>query len=366
MDDETLALRLMLTAGLAVAAFGALVSLLLYAVVRTSRDRLFPPAGPVRPVHGGAVIGAFAVFVLVGSAVQSALVAGGFFQRVYGPDFPGGWPESAAHTVRALWSATIAFPIQVGLIVGLAVALGSNPLTGRGWARNVVAGYLTWLPVTPVAFAVFVLANLVHTWLTGQPPDKHPLTALGEMAGRGEWALFVLTTVVLAPVLEELVFRGLLLPWLAQRRPPLDPRGAAIPLEWRSVFVLGLSVVVALLFQAPNVERAWLAGDTRGIVAHLSPGLFFGAVILLYFVPLNRARRHLRVRSRHHARAVLASAALFAAFHSHVWPSPVPLLVLALGLGYLYLRTRSLVGPVVVHGLFNAVSAGYLLLGGKA
>ena len=139
MDDETLALRLMLTAGLAVAAFGALVSLLLYAVVRTSRDRLFPPAGPVRPVHGAAVIGAFAVFVLVGSAVQSALVAQRFFPRVYGPEFPGGWPESAAHTVRALWSATIAFPIQVGLIVGLAVALGSNPITGR-------AGPETWWP----------------------------------------------------------------------------------------------------------------------------------------------------------------------------------------------------------------------------
>jgi membrane protease YdiL (CAAX protease family) len=40
--------------------------------------------------------------------------------------------------------------------------------------------------------------------------------------------------------------------------------------------------------------------------------------------------------------------------------------VLAVGLGYLYLRTRSLVGPVVVHGLFNAVSAVYLLIGGPA
>ena len=59
-------------------------------------------------------------------------------------------------------------------------------------------------------------------------------------------------------------------------------------------------------------------------------------------------------------------AALFAAFHAHVWPSPVPLVVLAVGLGYLYLRTRSLVGPVVVHGMFNAVSAVYLLLGGQA
>ena len=367
MDDETLALRLMLAAGLAVAAAGALTALLLSAVARTSRARLFPPAGPVRPLHGAVVLGAFAAFVLVGSAVQSALTAGGFFQRVYGPDFPAGWPEAAAHTVRALWSAALAFPVQVGLVVGLAAALGGNPLTGRGWARNVVAGYLTWLPVTPVAFLVFVLANLVHTELTGRPPDKHPLTALGGMAGPREWALFVLATVVVAPVLEELVFRGLLLPWLAQRRLPPAPDGAvAIPPEWRPVLVLGLAVVVGVLSQAGGLERAWAAGDRRAVVAHLSPGLFFGAVALLSVVPLGRARRHLRVRSGQHARAVLASAALFAAFHSHVWPSPVPLLVLAVGLGYLYLRTRSLVGPVVVHGLFNAVSAVYLLLGGPA
>jgi membrane protease YdiL (CAAX protease family) len=367
VDDQTLALRLMLAAGLTVAGLGALTALLLSAVARTSRDPLFPPAGPVRPVNGAAVVGAFAVFVLVGSAVQTALAGSGFFQRVYGPDFPGSWPEAAAHTVRALWAATFAFPVQVGLIVGLAVALGGNPLTGRGWARNVLAGYLTWLPVTPVAFLVFVLANLVHTQLTGQPPDKHPLTALGEMAGKREWALFVLQTVVLAPALEELVFRGLLLPWLARRRPLPDPEAiGTVPPAWRPLAVLLLSVVVAVLFQAADVQRAWLAGDHRGVVAHLSPGLFFGAVVLLYFVPMDRLRRHLRVRSRQHARAVLASAALFAAFHAHVWPSPVPLLVLAVGLGYLYLRTRSLVGPVVVHGLFNAVSAVYLLLGGKA
>ena len=81
---------------------------------------------------------------------------------------------------------------------------------------------------------------------------------------------------------------------------------------------------------------------------------------------LHWLRRHLRVRSAQHVRAIWASSALFAAVHSQVWPSPVPLFVLAIGLGYLYLRTRSLVGPVVVHGMFNAVSAVSLLLGGPA
>jgi membrane protease YdiL (CAAX protease family) len=96
--------------------------------------------------------------------------------------------------------------------------------------------------------------------------------------------------------------------------------------------------------------------------------LFFVLLVPVFYAVSNlrRLRRHLRIRSRRHVQAILASSALFAAVHAQVWPSPVPLVLLAVGLGYLYLRTRSLVGPIVVHGMFNAVSALYLLLGGKA
>jgi membrane protease YdiL (CAAX protease family) len=363
----------MLAAGLSVAGAGALVSLLLYAVARTSRDRLFPPVGPVRNAPNGAVVlGAFAIFVLTGAVVQSVLTGSGFFQHLYGPAFPVELPpepteiQKAAATVRYLWAATFAFPIQVGLIVGLTAVFGGNPITGRGWARNVVAGYLTWLLVTPAAFLVFVLANLAHAGLTGRPPDKHPLTVLGESAGTREWVLFVLQTVVLAPVLEELVFRGLLLPWLASRR-STDPESAmTIPPARRPLAVLLVAVAVAQLLHRQELRQAWAAGDPVGVVAHLIPGLFFLALVPLDRLPFARLRRHLRLRSRQYSRAILASAALFGAFHAHVWPSPVPLVVLAIGLGYLYLRTRSLVGPVVVHGLFNAVSAMYLLFGGRA
>jgi membrane protease YdiL (CAAX protease family) len=363
----------MLAAGLSVAGAGALVSLLLYAVARTSRDRLFPPVGPVRHVPNGAVVlGAFAIFVLTGPVVQSILTGSGFFQHLYGPDFPVDSPpeptaiQKAAATVRYLWAATFAFPIQAGLIIGLTAVFGGNPVTGRRWARNVVAGYLTWLLVTPAAFLVFVLANLAHAGLTGRPPDKHPLTVLGESAGHREWALFVLQTVVLAPVLEELVFRGLLLPWLASRRPSVPAAEFTIPPARRPLAILLVAAGVTSVVHLGELRQAWAAGDTGGIVAHLVPGLFFLALIPLDFVPFARLRRHLRLRTRQAARAILASAALFGAFHAHVWPSPVPLVVLAVGLGYLYLRTRSLVGPVVVHGMFNAVSAMYLLFGGRA
>jgi membrane protease YdiL (CAAX protease family) len=129
-----------------------------------------------------------------------------------------------------------------------------------------------------------------------------------------------------------------------------------------------LAAGIATLFHAEEVHKAWADGDRAAAATHLIPGAFFlGLIPLLFLAPvLGRLRRHVRLRSEQDVQAVLAGAALFAAVHAHVWPSPVPLFVLAVGLGYLYLRTRSLVGPVVVHGLFNAVSAVYLLLGGPA
>ena len=47
--------------------------------------------------------------------------------------------------------------------------------------------------------------------------------------------------------------------------------------------------------------------------------------------------------------------------HSNVWPSPIPLFVLGIGLGWLAVRTNGVLAPVIVHGLFNAVSVVFVL-----
>jgi len=363
-------LRLMLTAGLSVAIGGAVGALVLFVLARASRNRLFAPVGPVRPaVNGMAVVAAFAAFVAITPVASALLHAAGFFRALYGDDFPAGWPAKAAEAVRFLWSAVFAFPFQFGVVVAILTAQGGvSTIVPRGWARHAVAGYLTWLLVTPVAFCVFALANLAHDWLTGQPPDKHPLTELGQSGGTQEWFLFVMQTVCLAPIIEEMLFRGLLLPWLAQTQPSESDATFAVKPSDRPLAIMALSVGVALVLHAHDTQMAWQAGDWRGVAAHLVPAAFFLALLPLDLVArrIGRLRRHLRLRSVQHVRAIVASSALFAAVHSQVWPSPVPLFVLAIGLGYLYIRTRSLVGPVVVHAMFNAVSAVYLLIGGPA
>ncbi len=59
-------------------------------------------------------------------------------------------------------------------------------------------------------------------------------------------------------------------------------------------------------------------------------------------------------------RALVIVSAVFAAIHLHL-PSFGPLFVLAIGLGLAYELTGSLLAPITVHALFNAVNVGMLL-----
>jgi membrane protease YdiL (CAAX protease family) len=117
-------------------------------------------------------------------------------------------------------------------------------------------------------------------------------------------------------VWEELLFRGLIQPWV-------------IAQGWRGqVVALALAIGVATLH-----------GKIAGIAACL-------AAALTLAWPTSW-------------RGMYAVAVLFAFVHSAAWPSPVPLLLLGLGLGWLA-RGGGLLGPILLHALFNAIACGEL------
>jgi hypothetical protein len=387
VGDDALKPWLMFISGGLVAVVGAVVAGVLYFGARARGVRPFATNRPLRPAWNGfavvAAVGLFIVFFWLAGVIQSILISCGFFRALYRPDFPTDLPlqptteQKAAATIRHLWCASIAFPFHLMAILLLPRMLGiANPFHLRGARGAIIAGYLTWLIVTPAAFCIFVLANLAHMHLTGKGPEKHPLTALGDVAGPREWVLFVLQTVLIAPVLEEWLFRGVLLPWLAQKRPATPVTPFTIQPSRRPILVLCCALAIGVIFtfgtawveRREEVRQAFATNLLGAAADYLIPAAFFLALIPLDFVlpRVRRLRRHLRIRSPQEVRAIWASSALFAAVHAHVWPSPIPMVVLAVGLSYLYLRTRSLVGPIVVHGMFNAVSAAYLLLGGPA
>jgi membrane protease YdiL (CAAX protease family) len=201
---------------------------------------------------------------------------------------------------------------------------------------------------------IHTAVNLLFTALD-VPREDHPLSKLSPARPAVDHLLFFLQAGVAAPVVEELLFRGLLLAWLVGGRTLFDrPAGANLsrPTADRRVWpVLVIGVVVAA-FSARGEGEA-LAGPTRGPVL-FAIGLLAGWILL----------RLVFRRKRRTAGAVYASAALFAVVHSGVWPTPVPLFALGLGLGSLAVRSRGILAPAIVHGLFNAVSVLFVLRSG--
>ncbi len=135
----------------------------------------------------------------------------------------------------------------------------------------------------------------------GKESATHPLVLLlGEHFTFGTVSLAVVTATVLAPLTEELLFRGVLQGSLERLTETED-----------------------------GLETDWCA----------KPG------------PARKALPN-----------VLTSF-LFASLHAAQWPAPIPLFLLSLVLGRLRRQTGSLWAPIALHAGFNAISTVLLVLG---
>lgn len=276
----------------------------------------------------------FLLSAVFNTVVFMVLSGSGFFQSMYGPEFPA--KGNAGHQqVQALWSSLFATPLLLLAAAGLWFGIHHRPARTRAsdLPGQVALGAIGWAALTPIVFAVN-LAALVLVNLLGGTVEDHPLVQTG-VESVFEKVFFALVVCFVTPLIEEFLFRGLLVRWAAGR-------------SFRPWVLLGIAVGLSCfrndgaLTLVPAAFIAGLAGLLLTIVASK--------------VLSSVATRELA--------GVYASAAVFAAAHSAVWPSPVPLFVLGLGLGYLALRTGGIAACVVLHGLFNAVSFVFLLRGG--
>jgi membrane protease YdiL (CAAX protease family) len=156
-----------------------------------------------------------------------------------------------------------------------------------------------------------------------------------------EWLMLIFSAMISAPLLEELTFRGVLQPWLAARR-------------WGGHLAMLGALALAVEARWGALRAAWPEG-IASLAAAAAPVLFVLALLPIYLLVCWRSRTPM-------GPALFGTALLFACVHSTVWPTPIPLFVLALGLGALAQRTGSLVGPIVLHSLFNGISCAQLLL----
>jgi membrane protease YdiL (CAAX protease family) len=303
-------------------------------------------------------------------------------------------------------------------------------LSTHRWQQNVLAGVLGWLILTPLTYAILLVAAVVFGG-----NDEHVISRLAHgplsMADR---IVIVVATVVAAPIREEFLLRGVVLFWASRRNwrsllvlaaalafalaAAVAPRGESVGSgqgwyqeraeseetfegklqepdeknpEYRLLMEREDRTVVTRLDTGPEPADPFLkpfAGrrvkvvgkliEDKGNSAHseiwigrlevlgrswlekLAPALFVLLVLpgywLVRWAPLG-------LGDVDAARAIYATALCWAMLHSAVWPSPVPLFFLGLGLGWLAYRTQNLLGPVVLHGLFNATACVQILWG---
>ncbi len=348
---------------------GGVVCLGLWLLLPVGSRRLLPLARRRSvPWTWPDVLAAFLITYLVPSLVYQPLNQLGFFTLLYGEE--GSLPSQRERA--ALFVQALTVPVQVMLVLtGLAVLRGAWPARvglGRGrFAQNVVAGYLTWLVVTPPALLLNALLGLLVK------SQEHLFERISQLRlFEWEWGVIVFLAVVGAPLLEELLFRGVLLSWQLCSNLVAQLVVGVIALVVAAAFGIG---------KGPTFDPgpalfilAMLPG--YAVILHMHRGPKSGAITptadrtaepaaMGQYTPRPPDLAPDRPRSEPRVSAVLAlysNALLFAAFHSSVWPTPIPLFFLGFVLAWLAYRTRSLVGPIVTHALFNGVATLYLFL----
>lgn len=214
-------------------------------------------------------------------------------------------------------------------------------LNGRGVAVRVGQGLVACLTVAPVVFGV----NLILMLLTR--PLGHPLMKMvQEQPSPSVAVLAVVSGGILAPAAEELMFRGVLLPWLARpRRPRPAPEGEA------TIFVEEPADAGFAAEAVPDPENAFAA--PRSSTPYALPG---------EPGPADPPPAPEVATGRREWKANVITSALFGLVHLTQWPAPIPIFMLSLALGRLYLRTGSLLAAMAMHAAFNSISTLALFL----
>jgi membrane protease YdiL (CAAX protease family) len=250
----------------------------------------------------------------------------------------------------------------------------------RGWRRQAAIGIVAVLFLMPIVYTVQV-ACVHYLDLPDSESRKHPLERMLRKDFSASTAyLAFLTAVILAPLFEELLFRGLLQSWLVKtfdrfagylRPSASDPLLAQpSPGEPPQVGSVAVNALVHLDSDHDSADEAtgndfWEAVDApeKTVWEERPPAHSDGARTA---PDLPEDETHgisrgtdapYRPRSSVATGAAIILTSLgFAALHAPQWPAPIPLFLLALGLGVVYQRTGSLIAPVCMHAVFNGFS----------
>ncbi|MFO0807326.1 MAG: CPBP family intramembrane glutamic endopeptidase [Gemmataceae bacterium] len=322
----------------AFAYIGAIaVFALLVAAPRLQRVHLPPQRQYAAAWNGWVCLFVFLVFTVPPEVIADILASCGVG--------PASDPMVAA-VYRRCMAKIIALPLQIAtcIVVMAYLNVPAYRLRFGPLRRTVTVGVLGWIGITAATYLVNLVTFSLFHLFTGRPPDEHPIlrTLLTDNAIGFAWIL-VAESCLIAPLREELLFRGLIQPRLAQHE---NGGFLGIALAVLAGFALG-----GTKGGLPSVAFALCVTPILSATTHLANR---GPTWLLPLVATESRRRA--------AGAIVGTATLFANFHAAVWPTPIPLFVFGLGVGWLAFRTQSLGPSLVVHVLFNSVATASILL----
>lgn len=253
--------------------------------------------------------------------------------------------RAASNMVRQLWIMLASGPLLLAVVLGVAWLDGRTPprgvlgmTRGRGLA-DLTLGLFAGFAVTPS----LNLLNAALSWGMAIAfeilPEEHPITRLARQGlSPLEWTVLLGATVLAAPLKEEVLFRGVLQRWLAER-------------SWGGDLAMGAALVVSVLFRLDGIRNAWSGGGGSSLLVELATTVF----VLVMTLP------YLFLRTRPDVAALYGTSLLFGAIHASVWPTPIPLFLFGLILGELTRRTGSVVPSLAAHAFFNAAACAVLV-----
>lgn len=240
----------------------------------------------------------------------------------------------------------VAFRALVSHLARTFIPLGTGSLIAV--CRDAGIGCATWLAATPLALGIQVIVRMIAHSLTSQPLHENKLIEILRLQRHesGLWLLITLEAVLLAPIREELLFRGCIQNWLTRR-------------PWGGDLAVALSVIApSVLFSggmslAKTFSCCAFVGISAAVLWMCGTGLRNWSGRWPWLFP---RLAHGSVDSQAAFRAVVGTSLLFAVFHAPSWPDPIPLFAFGLVLGWLAWRTQGVVAPMVCHSMFNATS----------
>ena len=168
-------------------------------------------------------------------------------------------------------------------------------LDQAGWRRALLGAVGAAALALPVALLLNVVSEMVLITLRGEAEMQPTMKILEMTTGTFRRVCFGFTAVVLAPVVEEILFRGVLYPAIKQRG---YPRCALFGTSLLFAAIHGsLMTLVPLFFLA--AVFVWLYERTGTLAAPIAAHSFFNTVnffIFIYRTELEQSLKHLRER----------------------------------------------------------------------